>query len=165
MILLDRQASVHLSSSSSGCTRYWQPPGWSRPVAAFAPEAKENLMPFDLSLISLTPDLRTLPGAQARIALSTRIVVVLTKLARDPRPELANRLGSDEAAARFLDLIAGMRPVWPEPVYVNPPCCPPLSYDEMMALDRLPAAVRSDRQSFADFVRYLLPPAAAETLF
>src|SRR3546814_7683720 len=102
MILLDRQASVHLSSSSSGCTRYWQPPGWYRPAAAFAPEAKENLMPFDLSLISLTPDLRTLPGAQARIALSTRIVVVLTKLARDPRPELANRLGSEEAAERFL---------------------------------------------------------------
>src|SRR3546814_15250929 len=67
--------------------------------------SKENLMPFDLSLISLTPDLRTLPGAQARIALSTRIVVVLTKLARDPRPELANRLGSEEAAERFLDQI------------------------------------------------------------
>src|SRR3546814_20177842 len=104
MILLDRQASVHLSSSSSGCTRYWQPPGWYRPAAAFAPEAKENLMPFDLSLISLTPDLRTLPGAQARIALSTRIVVVLTNLARDPRPELANRLGSEEAADRKSDV-------------------------------------------------------------
>src|SRR3546814_19820876 len=121
MILLDRQASVHLSSSSSGCTRYWQPPGWYRPAAAFAPEAKENLMPFDLSLISLTPDLRTLPGAQARIALSTRIVVVLTKLARYPRPELANRLGSEEAAERFLALIAGLGSVWLDTVYVKPP--------------------------------------------
>src|SRR3546814_1987390 len=110
MILLDRQASVHLSSSSSGCTRYWQPPGWYRPAAAFAPEAKENLMPFDLSLISLTPDLRTLPGAQARIALSTRIVVVLTKLARDTRPELANRLVSEAAAERFIDLIRSEEP-------------------------------------------------------
>src|SRR3546814_15088732 len=120
MILLDRQASVHLSSSSSGCTRYWQPPGWYRPAAAFAPEAKENLMPFDLSLISLTPDLRTLPGAQARIALSTRIVVVRTQLARDPRPELANRLGSEEAAEIFLDMIGGMGSVSPEHALFNP---------------------------------------------
>lgn len=122
-------------------------------------------MPFDLSLISLTPDLRTLPGAQARIALSTRIVVVLTKLDRDPRPELANRLGSEEAAERFLDLIGGMGTVWPEPVYVNPPCCPKLSYDEMMVLDLLTAAVRSDRQAFDDFLRDMLPPPARDTLY
>src|SRR3546814_1431848 len=41
-----------------------------------------------------------------------------------------SRLGSEEAAERFLDLIGGMGSVWPEPVYVNPPCCPKLSCDE-----------------------------------
>src|SRR3546814_1015298 len=55
-----------------------------------------------------------------------------------------------------------MGSVWPEPVYVNPPCCPKLSYDEMMVLDLLTAAVRSDRQAFDDFLRDMLPPARSE---
>src|SRR3546814_12969913 len=76
-----------------------------------------------------------------------------------------SRLGSEEAAERFLDLIGGMGSVWPEPVYVNPPCCPKLSYDEMMVLDLLTAAVRSDRQAFDDFLRDMLPPAACDTLY
>jgi hypothetical protein len=67
-----------------------------------AGEAEENGMPLDLDLIAQTPDLRCLPGAQARIAIATRVAVVFLKLQRDPRPELADRLGSGEAARRFL---------------------------------------------------------------
>src|SRR3546814_15667961 len=89
----------------------------------------------------------------------------LTKLARDPRPELANRLGSEEAAERFLDLIGGMGSVWPEPVYVNTPCCPKLSYDEMMVLDLWTAAARTDRKAFDDFLRDTLPHAAGDQLY
>lgn len=122
-------------------------------------------MPIDLDRIASTPDLRTLPGAQARITIATRIAVVFVKLGRDPRRELANRLGSEDAAGRFLDMVAQMGEAWPEPVYVNPPCCPRLSYDEMAVLDLLTAAGRHDRAAFDDFLRDMLPSAARDRLY
>ncbi|MBB4640507.1 hypothetical protein [Rhizorhapis suberifaciens] len=122
-------------------------------------------MPLDLDLIASTPDIRGLPAAQARITLATRIAVVFNKLGRDPGPELANRLGSEGAASRFLALMSEMGSVWPEPVYVNPPCCPKLSYDEMMVLDLLTACGRADRKAFDDFLMDMLPAEARDRLY
>lgn len=122
-------------------------------------------MPLDLALIAQTPDLRTLPAAQARITIATRVAVVFSKLDRDPRPELAQRLGSADAAVRFLDLVEEMALAWPEPVYVNAPCCPRLSYDEMMVLDLIIAAVREDRETFDALLRDMLPGQARERLY
>lgn len=122
-------------------------------------------MPLDLDLIAHTPDLRSLPAAQGRITLATRIAVVFMKLQRDPRPELGNRLGSAEAATRFLDFIEAMGGAWPEPVYVNPPCCPKLSYDEMMVLDLITACGRSDRNAFDGFLCDMLPSEARDVLY
>lgn len=122
-------------------------------------------MPLDLDLIAQTPDLRCLPAAQARITLATRIAVVFMKLQRDPRAELTNRLGSDQAAARFLEFMEVMGAVWPEPVYVNPPCCPKLSYDEMMVLDLLTACGSSDRAAFDAFLCDMLPSDVRDQLY
>lgn len=122
-------------------------------------------MPLDLDLIAATPDLRVLPAAQARIAMATRIAVVFMKLGRDPRAELDRRLGSERAAERFLLLIEAIGTAWPEPVYVNPPCCPKLSYDEMMVLDLLAARGRGDRPAFDEFLRDMLPGEARDCLY
>ena len=114
-------------------------------------------MPLDLDLIAQTPDLRCLPSAQARIAIATRVAIVFLKLQRDPRPELADRLGSEEAAGRFLAFIEVIGAAWPEPVYVNAPCCPRLSYDEMMVLDLMTACGSGDRAAFEAFLCDMLP--------
>jgi hypothetical protein len=122
-------------------------------------------MPFDLDLISQMPDLRALPAAQARITIATRVAVVFSKLERDPRPELEQRLGSNEAAVRFLDLVEEIGSAWPEPVYVNAPCCPRLSYDEMMVLDLVTAAVQCRREAFDAFLRDMIPAPARDRLY
>lgn len=122
-------------------------------------------MPRDLDLIAQTPDLRCLPGAQARIALATRVAVVFMKLQRDPRPELTNRLGSGQAAARFLAFIEAMGAAWPEPVYVNAPCCPKLSYDEMMVLDLMTACGSGDRSAFDAFLCDMLPSEVRDRIY
>lgn len=122
-------------------------------------------MPFDIDLIAQMPDLRTMPSAQARIAVATRVAVVFAKLERDPRPELELRLGSGDAAIRFLDLVEEIGTAWPEPVYVNAPCCPRLSYDEMMVLDLITAAVRFDRETFDAILRDMLPAQRRDRLY
>ena len=122
-------------------------------------------MPFDIDLMVQMPDLRTMPAAQARIAVATRVAVVFAKLERDPRPELELRLGNAEAAVRFLDLVEEIGTAWPEPVYVNAPCCPRLSYDEMMVLDLITAAVRSDREAFDAFLRDMIPAKQRDRLY
>lgn len=122
-------------------------------------------MPLDLDLIAHTPDIRCLPAAQARIAIATRIAVVFTKLQRDPREELANRLGSEMAAARFLGFIEVMGAAWPDPVYVNAPCCPKLSYDEMMVLDLIAACGSGDRPAFDAFLCDMLPADVRDRIY
>jgi hypothetical protein len=122
-------------------------------------------MPLDLDLIADTPDLRCLPAAKARIAIATRIAVVFTKLQRDPQPELMNRLGSGTAAARFLGFIEAMGAAWPEPVYVNAPCCPKLSYDEMMVLDLMTACGRGDRSAFDALLCDMLPSEVRDRIY
>lgn len=121
-------------------------------------------MPFDLDLIAQLPDLRALPAAQARIAIATRVAVVFSKLERDPGPELKQRLGGQEAAVRFLDLMEEIGVAWPEPVYVNAPCCPRLSYDERMVLDLVSAAVRSDRAAFDALLCDMIPAKARDRI-
>ena len=158
MILRDRQAE-------RASSRSLLPPRMHAILAppvppaggAFLPEQRKNRMPLDLDLIANTPDMRCLPAAQARIAISTRIAVVFTKLRRDPRAELANRLGSGKAAARFLGFIEVMGAAWPDPVYVNAPCCPKLSYDEMMVLDLMTACGSADRAAFDALLCDMLP--------
>lgn len=122
-------------------------------------------MPFDLDLIAQTPDLRALPTAQARIAIATRVAVVFAKLERDPHPELEQRLGTMEAAVRFLNLMKEIGVAWPDPVYVNAPCCPRLSYDEMMVLDLISAAGESDREAFDSFLCEMIPAGERERIY
>lgn len=122
-------------------------------------------MPFNLDLMAQTPDIRCMPAAQARITFATRIAVVFSKLGRDPRAELANRLGSEGAARHFLALVEEVGASWPEPVYVNSPCCPKLSYDEMMVLDLLTACGQDDRQTFDDLLRDMLPAEARDRIY
>jgi hypothetical protein len=55
--------------------------------------------------------------------------------------------------------------VWPEPIYVNSPCCPRLSYDEVMVLDLLAAAGRHDRAAFDDFLCEMLSLPARDRLY
>lgn len=122
-------------------------------------------MPFDFQLFARMPDLRTLPAAHARISMATRVAVVFSKMSRDPRPELEQRLGSNEAAVRFLDLVEEIGSAWPEPVYVNAPCCPRLSYDEMMILDLLTAVGRGQRDIFDQLLSDMIPAQARNRIY
>lgn len=122
-------------------------------------------MPFDLGLIASMPDIRHLSAAQGRIALAMRIAVVFNKLGRNPMPELENRLGSSRAVGHFLNMIGEMGSTWPEPIYVNPPCCPKLSYDEMMLLDLLEACGRADRKAFDERLLDLVSAQARDKIY
>lgn len=122
-------------------------------------------MPFDLGLIASMTHIRHLSAAQGRIAFAMRIAVVFNKLGRNPVPELANRLGSCHAAGCFLNMVGEMGSAWPEPIYINPPCCPKLSYDEMMLLDLLEACGRANRKAFDELLVDLVPAQARDKLY
>lgn len=116
-------------------------------------------------MLTSTPDRRNLVTAQDRIVLAMRLVVVLSKLKREPVEPLTDKLGSEAAARRFLRVMEIIGDVWPEPVVVLPPCCPQTTYDEMMLLDLIIAAAKRDRGAFDSFLKDMLKDFDRERLY
>lgn len=101
-----------------------------------------------LDLFMPTPDIRTMPSAEARIAIAIRMWVVMGKLGRDPIAVLRDKLGSTDAAMRLHLLLEQAGAAWVDPFCVNPPCCPRLSPDEALILEMVGLAAAGDRPGF-----------------
>lgn len=112
-----------------------------------------------------TPDIRALAPADADLAASLRLWVVMNKLGRCPMQALAHRLGSVRAAARLSLLLEEIGAAWPDPFCIAPPCCPKLSHDEVLALDMVRTAARGDRPGFDRLLQEMLPADMRERLF
>ena len=112
-----------------------------------------------------TPELGTMPAAEARIISALRLWVVMNRLGRPPMQPVAERLGSARAAAHLHLLIDEIAAAWPEPFCVSPPCCRRLSHDEATAGAMIAIAGRGDRRGFDRLLEDLVPPEVCERLF
>ena len=122
-------------------------------------------MLFDIERLALTPDLRAMTAAEANLAIAVRLWVVMNKLGRCPLQAMIERLGSAPAGGRLHLLLEEIGAAWPEPLCVNPPCCPRLSHDEALVLDMARIARHDDRPGFDRLLSDLLPAEARERLF
>lgn len=122
-------------------------------------------MSFDLAILTSTPDIRTVAPIHARIVRALRY----THIARKGRgfccDDLAEQLGAPLAVHAFLVFLDEAGRAWPEPIMLNPPCQPRMSYDEMLLVDCATAAAKDDRDSFDDFLRDMLDPATRRSLW
>lgn len=123
------------------------------------------MMLFDIERLALTPDLRTMAAADARVAISVRLWVVMNKLGRCPLEAMIEKLGSAPAGGKLHLLMEEIGVAWPEPFCVNPPCCPRLSHDEALVIDMTGIARRGDRPGFDRLLSDLLPFDARERLY
>src|SRR3546814_6397250 len=62
---------------------------------------EERFMTFDIDLLARTPDLRELEAAEARVAMTLRLWVVMNKLGRCPLAAMGEKLDSRRAAAHL----------------------------------------------------------------
>lgn len=122
-------------------------------------------MAFDLALLTSTPDIRALPRHQVMLVSAFRYMHVARVTRRYSREQFAMILGGPKAVAPFHRFASAIGHAWPEPVYLNPPCQPRLSYDEMLILDLAAAAVNGDRKAFDGFVADMLGAPARYVLW
>lgn len=122
-------------------------------------------MAFDLDLLTSTPDIRTVAPVHARLVCALRY----THLARKGRSfccdDLADQLGAPLAVHAFLVFLDEAGRAWPEPIVLNPPCQPRMSYDEMLLVDCATAAAKSDRASFDSFLCDMLDRASRASVW
>lgn len=105
-------------------------------------------MEFDLRCITSTPDIRCIPQQQVKLVCALRYVHK-SRHDRSYRPEkLAVFVGSMKGVQHFHVLLDEIGRAWPETIYLNCPCQPQLSYDEMLIVDLMTAAGGNDRRSF-----------------
>ncbi|OYW45809.1 MAG: hypothetical protein B7Z08_00020 [Sphingomonadales bacterium 32-68-7] len=122
-------------------------------------------MALDLAHLVSTPDIRCLPRHQAVLVGAFRYMHLAQAARRYSRQEFALVLGSPKAVAPFHVFASAIGRAWPEPIQLNPPCQPRLSYDEMLILDLAAAAVNGDRKAFDWFVAEMLPAPARYLLW
>lgn len=109
-------------------------------------------MPFDLAVLTGTPDIRCLPRHQAVLVNAFRYMHMANAVGRYSRQEFALVLGSPKVVAPFHAFSSAIGRTWPDPIHLNSPCQPRLSYDEMLILDLAAAAANGDRKAFDWFV-------------
>lgn len=109
-------------------------------------------MGFDLSLLTYTPDLRSVPPVHARLVCAMRYAHVARKADNYSNEALAQYLGSTSAVRSFHVFMDESGRAWPDPIGLNPPCQPAFSYDEMLLIDLATAAARNERARFDEFV-------------
>lgn len=109
-------------------------------------------MPFDLAALTSTPDIRNVPELHARIVCALRY----THIARSRKcycaQRLAEHLGTPGAVHCFHVYLDEFGRALPEPIALNPPCQPRMSYDEMLMVDCATAAAKDDRKTFNHFL-------------
>lgn len=118
-----------------------------------------------IDMLARTPDLRTMPPSDARIARSLRLWVMVRKGGGCGLKAVTGSLGTARAAAHFHLLLEEVGAAWPDPFCVSPPCCPRLSHDEALFIEMLDRANARDRVGFDRLLSDLIPADARERLF
>ncbi|MEM6898270.1 MAG: hypothetical protein AAF583_00665 [Pseudomonadota bacterium] len=122
-------------------------------------------MPFDLSMLTYTPDIRHVDPARARIVNALRYSHV-ARAAGDYCPNtLGYHLGSREAVSSFHVFLDETGRAWPEPISLHRSCDPNFSYDEMLLTDLCVAAAREERMAFDDMTQDMLGPSARNAIW
>ena len=101
----------------------------------------------------------------ARFVYSLRLIALHERARRDPVPELAQRLGSVEVAARSLVLAQTISAIWPENIHVSRFCCGFMGHDEATLAAMIEGAVDCDRAKFEDAAQGLIRPDRTDRLW
>lgn len=111
----------------------------------FTPTAATRLT---IAALAAPPRMERLGPIAGRFIHALRLIAVHDRMARDPVPELANRLGSIDVAAKALILAQAIAAIWPENIALSRFCCRLLSHDEATIGAFVDAAAQGDRRSF-----------------
>ena len=106
------------------------------------------LMAIDLDMLFRTPDLGALDPAPARLVTALRYIHCARHKGTYSHRAIATHLGSDAAVRALHVLLSEYAVAVADPIVLNPPCQPRLSYDEMLFVDLLTAAIHDDRRTF-----------------
>lgn len=101
-----------------------------------------------IAALAVPPRVERLGPIAGRFIHALRLIAVHDRMARDPVPELANRLGSVDVAAKALILAQAIAAIWPENIAVSRFCCRLLSHDEATIGAFVDAAAQGDRRGF-----------------
>ena len=111
------------------------------------------------------PHLSELRKEHVPLLASLRMWAVMRKMSWCPMGAVAERLGSQRAAAHFHLMLEEIGAAWPEPFCVSPPCSPRLSHDEATFVEMIAVASRGNRPAFDRLLSDLLPADERERLF
>lgn len=110
-----------------------------------------------LTVHSFTPPPVAALSNDARIQLrAARMWVMLARHHRNPKPVLANLLGSTTAA--FCTVMEQLVTAWPDAFTAYPPCALAVSPDEATLLDLLALASEGQHDEADALLHDLLPP-------
>ena len=101
-----------------------------------------------IAALAAPPRVERLGPIAGRFVHALRLIALHERAGRDPVPELANRLGSVDVAAKALILAHAIAATWPENIHVSRFCCRLLSHDEATIGAFVDAAAEGDRRGF-----------------
>lgn len=122
-------------------------------------------MPLDLAALVSTPDLRAVPTVQSRLVRALRYVHVARERQEYCPCALGQLLGNRAAVHPLHVFLSEACQAWPDPIALNRPCQPQMSYDEMLLVDCTSAAARTERAAFDSFLSDMVSPAGRRSLW
>lgn len=115
--------------------------------------------------LATPPRVERLGPIAGRFIHALRLIAVHDRAGHDPVPELANRLGSVDVAAKALILAQAIAATWPENIAISRFCCRLLSHDEATIGAFVDAAADGDRRAFEAALHGLIRPERAHRLW
>lgn len=117
-----------------------------------------------IAALAAPPRVERLGPIAGRFIYALRLIAVHERVGRDPVPELANRLGSVEVAAKALIMAQAIAATWPENIAVSRFCCRLMSHDEATIGAFVDAAAAGDHRGFEAALDGLVRPERAHRL-
>lgn len=118
-----------------------------------------------IAALAAPPRVERLGPIAGRFVHALRLIAVHERAGHDPVPELANRLGSVDVAAKALILAHAISASWPENIHVSRFCCRLLSHDEATIGAFVDAAAEGDRRGFEAALDGLIRPERTHSLW
>ncbi|WP_299309766.1 hypothetical protein [uncultured Croceicoccus sp.] len=122
-------------------------------------------MGFDLATLTPQYDLRAIPPLRAVIVCAVRYLHVARVGRCYCHKGWQRFLGTEAAIRPFHGFLSEVDQYWPEPVALNRPCDPMLSFDEALLADMLAAAAGGDRDGFDRMIRDMIPAAGRHAMW